>query len=417
MRKENSKRVRNKILAIFVVFLLFSSSVGAISVTGVLGLIPWGSISGSLKSKLTNLKHTISHHGKAFLGAELEDKFERSRTLGYVILFGLVTWRITTDISENINSYILENPDPLQPGVNSAIYSFVHLLIPFYVLAIVSLGIYLLFLSASPKGRARAKSMFSKLVIGMILVSISPYLLSIFFNLSTGVTESILDQGKEEVTEAVDTYNGAMWGSFWLTVGAIYGINAPVSIVTHATGYSIGQIKKSHYSWGTKGMKGYQPVKVLGNLGKIIGKLKLHAKPDRTIPMLMLSVTLFIGVYGILAFRYLMVMLFTLLFPFTIFFLCFDPTKKLGGTLLEQLLLWTLIQEFYAITLVAIGTGMMMVPEELLIYGFGFPTVSTLPLLGRVFPFVCFFDLAACFTLMLGPIILFMLLRKLLPPL
>jgi len=248
--------------------------------------------------------------------------------------------------------------------------------------------------------------MVSKLIIGMILVTISPHLLNFFFTLSENVTKNILIQGETEVTGAVGTYTGVMWSSFWMTVGAIYGVNAPGKIITRATGFSISQIKKRHYSWGTRGMKGYWPVKVLSTLDKILPKLKVEAEPGRTIPMLMLSITLFIGVYGILAFRYLMVMFFTLLSPFTIFFLCFDPTKKLGGTLLEQLLLWTFVQEFYAIILVAIGMGMIMLPEDLLGYGFGIWPLT-----------ISFFDLAACFTLMLGPIILFMLLRKLLPPL
>jgi len=412
MQREDSQRMWNKILAIFIILILLSSSVSASIIDTIWGLItkPLKGVLKSWEHVLKNPKHFIKHWGKHFAHEELEEKGERIRTFAYVFLLGLFTWTVTKDISENINRYILINPDPLHEGVKSTVYSFIHLLIPFYVLALVSLGVYILFLSTSPKGRSRAKSMVSKLIIGMILVTISPHLLNFFFTLSENVTKNILTQGEEEVTDAVGTYTGVMWKSWFLTVGAIYGVNALGDIVTetvtHATGFSISQIKKHHYSWGTRGMKGYWPVKVLGTLDKILSKLKVEAEPGRTIPMLMLSITLFIGVYGILAFRYLMVMFFTLLFPFTIFFLCFDPTKKLGGTLLEQLLLWTFVQEFYAIILVAIGTGMIMLPEDLLGYGFGIWPLT-----------ISFFDLAACFTLMLGPIILFMLLRKLLPPL
>lgn len=406
MQREDSQRMWNKILTIFIILILLSSSVGAFGLGTIIE--PVGRILGSWKDAITN-PHKLMHKFKGITAHHIEEKFEMERTLTYVKLFYFFTWSVTSDISENMNEYILINPDPLHEKVKYTIYSFIHLLIPFYVLALVSLGVYILFLSTSPKGRSRAKSMVSKLIIGMILVTISPHLLNFFFTLSTGLTENILIQGEKEVTEAVDTYTGVMWGSFWMTVGAIYGVNAPMEVVNKIGIKKILHTKTlGHYFAKLIAQKGGKAIvgKLLAYSFKTITKMKLVAEPGRTIPMLMLSITLFIGVYGILAFRYLMVMFFTLLFPFTIFFLCFDPTKKLGGTLLEQLLLWTFVQEFYAIILVAIGTGMIMLPEDLLDYGFGI-----LPLT------ISFFDLAACFTLMLGPIILFMLLRKLLPPL
>jgi len=408
MQREDSQRMWNKILAIFIILILLSSSVSASIVDTIWGLItkPLKGVLKSWEHVLKNPKHLITHWGKHFAHEELEEKGEKSRTFAYVFLLGLFTRTVTKDISENINRYILINPDPLHEGVKSTVYSFIHLLIPFYVLALVSLGAYILFLSTSPKGRSRAKSMVSKLIIGMILVTISPHLLNFFFTLSENVTKNILTQGEEEVTDAVGTYTGVMWGSFWMTVGAIYGVNAMGKIVTEIVTRASGMAYDRYaYEWVFRYGR-VRSVRLLKIISESLPKLKVEAEPGRTIPMLMLSITLFIGVYGILAFRYLMVMFFTLLFPFTIFFLCFDPTKKLGGTLLEQLLLWTFVQEFYAIILVAIGTGMIMLPEDLLGYGFGIWPLT-----------ISFFDLAACFTLMLGPIILFMLLRKLLPPL
>lgn len=438
-KRNDSVRVRNKILAVFMVFILLSTTVEAGLGEFILNLVkkPLGAVINSWKYALKNPGKLLKGWGMHIMHEEAESKGERTRNYLYVIFYGLVTKDITTDISANINDYVLMNPDPFKPGVKSSIYLFVRLLTPFYILALVSLGVYTMFLSTSPKGRARAKSMITRLLIGMVLVTVSPHLLGIFFGLSHTVTNSILVEGETDVVYAVDTYSRVMWDSWWLTAIAITGIDV-IDIFTLGGGLAMDEagkeiLKPIQESVGT-GVHGLTPkntdksmrmwlkwkVKSEPSLGKsllqvhknpvfmksfgeAIMKARLGASAGRTIPMLMLTLTLFAGVYGVLAFRYLMVMFFTLIFPFTVFFLCFDPTKKLGGTLLEQLLLWTLIQEFYAITLVAVGIGIASVPPDIAVYGPG--------------PFTGFFDHAACFTLMLTPIILFMLLRKLIPPL
>jgi len=149
----------NKILTIFIILILLSSSVSASIIDTIWGLItkPLKGVLKSWEHVLKNPKHFIKHWGKHLLAEEIEEKGERSRTLTYVFLLGVFTWAVTKDISENINRYILINPDPLQEGIKSTIYSFIHLLIPFYVLALVSLGVYILFLSASPKGRSKGE--------------------------------------------------------------------------------------------------------------------------------------------------------------------------------------------------------------------------------------------------------------------
>lgn len=384
---------RNRIMVIFVILLLLSSSVQSLSIDSIISFFSRNIIEGLEYHEGFIESVQTGKLGRWFKYAfvhEMDEKFENVRTAAYIIGFFYVTYITTSDISEHIKDYILENPDPLQPGVNSALYLFISILVPFYILAIVSLGVYIIFLSASPRERSMAKSMLAKLLIGMVLLSISPYLLNIFFDLSRIVTENILGQGENEITVAVDTYNDVMWDSFYLSLGIIYGTDA----ITRIKGYFLTKKRLKEWISRTEFRK------------EFLGKLKLIGDTGRTIPFLMLTITLILGVYGILAIRYFMVMFFTLLFPFTLFFLCFDPTKKLGGTLLEQLLLWTLVQEFYAITLISVGTGMSLLPSSLLGYGIGWWVFR-----------ISFFELAACFTLMLGPIILFMLLRKLLPPL
>jgi hypothetical protein len=395
LRGGGMRKQSNVILAALAIFLLLTASVVAVDVPEV------GVDAGTGAYLVAALKHLtyeivevwekielILHQGNplstaaktgaaAKTGHLLFEIIEESVVAVYIIGVEHMVTVISSDISENLGEYIITNPSPLDPGVGSAMYFFVRLLIPTYILAIVFLGVYIQFLSTSPKSRSRAKAMMTKMVIGMLLVSVSPTLLEVCFNISGEATRSILDQGKAETTIAAETYGGVLRKTWDTAFAAVYGPKS-VSLALEITEIS-------------KKMKGF--------------KLKVEA--SRTIPMLMTVFTLFIGLYGLLAFRYFMVMFFTLLFPLTIFFLCFDPTKKLGGTLLEQTLLWTLLQEFYAITMVAVGIGMAILPESLAEQGFGFAG----------FVKIGFFEAAGCITMMMGPIILFMLLRKLLPPL
>lgn len=457
-RRGGMKTKSGKIVVILVILMWLSSSVAANMVFSFLAKLskPLMKVIGEKAKKISSPKTWLTHHIKEDF---MKEKGEHTRAVVYLLLLAGAIWQIDCDITKNIEDYVLVNPDPYQSGLNSALNFFILILIPTYVLAIVLVGVYLLFLSASSKGRARAKSMLSKLVIGVVLLSISPWLLGTFFSLSTAVTRSILDQGKDaEVDMAVGTYMSTMWESYMLTVQAIAGTEVGNMFMTTAgkgygdvfkesskklrtkiskevtTGFTVPGYTKTYYlgkhriplrgagnlapknlKWEVaahkagiqhvlkdkEGRKLFRKMIHSQGFGRLLGKLKMVADPARTIPMLMVIVMLFAGLYGLLAFRYLMTMFFALLFPFTIFFLSFDPMKKLGGTLLEQTLLWTILQEFFAITLIAVGMGMMMLSPDLLGYGI----------------FGGFFNIAACITLIMGPLILFMMFRKLLPPL
>ncbi len=412
-----SAKLRNKILVILTICLLFSSGVHASlpiinSLKGWLGKTWKNTLeSPALEKRLGEIlpfrseaQSTAIRKTKKFKFVKLigEDHFELVRSIAYSGFFLMMTLNVASDAQENMVEYIVVNPEPLDAGIRNVLHFFVLILVPAYILAIVFLGVYLLFLSSSPKGRARAKSMLARLVVGMILVSASPEILSIFFDVSTGVTESILSHGREEVDIAVDQYTGALWGSFFFAMGMLWGINSMEMLKHHVVVPKLDKVlDKVKHSVRFKRL--HLPLKTVFHRTKVVGDT------GRTIPALMTTATLVIGVYGLLAFRYFMVMFFTLLFPFTVFFLCFDPTKKLGGTLLEQTLLWTMVQEFYAITLIAVGMGLTLLRINnpgMLSYGF--------VMFGDWWSF---FGIAACLVMMIGPLVLFMLLRKLLPPL
>ncbi len=80
------------------------------------------------------------------------------------------------------------NPDDIRPMVDD----FINLLIPVYVMIITILGIYIIFLSISPSGRAKAKSMFLKVLLSMILVSISLEIFKILLGISEALASRML---------------------------------------------------------------------------------------------------------------------------------------------------------------------------------------------------------------------------------
>lgn len=70
---------------------------------------------------------------------------------------------------------------------------FRDLLIPFYIVALLLNSIYFVFMSGSPRGRARSKLMFQKLIISMMLVLIAPILLQLMLDTSAMITDFLRD--------------------------------------------------------------------------------------------------------------------------------------------------------------------------------------------------------------------------------
>ena len=89
-----------------------------------------------------------------------------------------------------IKDMLMWNPDPddIKPIVDDSI----EILIPIYVMVITLTGIYVLFLSISPAGRARAKSMLWNLILSMVLVSLSLEIFKILLNISGVLTRRII---------------------------------------------------------------------------------------------------------------------------------------------------------------------------------------------------------------------------------
>ena len=100
-------------------------------------------------------------------------------------------WFVTelSMLVETISDTILDYPDP--EDVKTMVQGFIRILIPVYIIAIIIIGIYILFTSISPEGRARAKSMLLKLILSMIVVSMSMELYSLLVSISKGIAYSV----------------------------------------------------------------------------------------------------------------------------------------------------------------------------------------------------------------------------------
>ena len=89
-----------------------------------------------------------------------------------------------------LKTLILWKPD--LSTINPLLQGYINLLYPIFVLSIVVTGFYLILMSGSPAGRTRAKSIFWKLIIGMILISISVDLFKLMVEIAYGMSLKIL---------------------------------------------------------------------------------------------------------------------------------------------------------------------------------------------------------------------------------
>ncbi|MBN2013766.1 MAG: hypothetical protein JW778_01160 [Candidatus Altiarchaeota archaeon] len=104
------------------------------------------------------------------------------------IIEAIIKWFLSglTGFANNLKKQILWNPDPT--AVNSFVQAYLDLMQPIFTLSIIIVGFYLVFMSGSPGGRSRAKSIFWKLILAMILTSLSTEIYVTLLNISEGIS-------------------------------------------------------------------------------------------------------------------------------------------------------------------------------------------------------------------------------------
>jgi hypothetical protein len=215
------------------------------------------------------------------------------------------------DSIKNINGLILDNPTLYQEDTERIINYFISVLQPLYVTIIIVLGIYLMFFSGTPSGRAKSKSSLGISVIAIGLITASPHILMLFFSISKSLTLTVLSLAP------VDTEKPFIEAAEYMMQKGAY-------IMAHGG---------ADYSMG-----------------------------DETggIPILFTTYALFEGLLILLKLRFYMVTVLAMILPFTITLYAFLPTRGIGRLLAEQTILWTLTQVAMALVLITIAIGVQL---------------------------------------------------------
>jgi hypothetical protein len=105
--------------------------------------------------------------------------------------------------------------------------------------------------------------------------------------------------------------------------------------------------------------------------------------------------------------RYIMLMIWTVLFPVSLFLSSFELTRGIGRNMIEQTIFWSILQIFYAVTIDVIAVGFAILPLGFNYFGLG------IQFAGISLFFISFFSVAAAILLMLTPILVLMLSQRL----
>ncbi|GEM_PF-3189310 len=159
---------------------------------------------------------------------------------------------------------------------------FLTILIPIYEAIILILALFLVLLSLSPQGRAKAKTMLQRLVLGMVLVVLCLPIYQILIDISGTLTTNVFDIMKTKVIHA--------------------------STLADA-------------------------------LNKELTSMPTGPKVALLLVIMQLC-QLTIYAFIVLVFRYLMVVFFAVMFPFTLFLFTFDLTRDLGRSFFKSTLVW-----------------------------------------------------------------------------
>jgi hypothetical protein len=200
---------------------------------------------------------------------------------------------------------LLLNPNPMSPGVLGITKYFIAMLGPVFVLATVASGIYMIFFSGSPSIRSRIKAILPGVIAAMLLVMLSPHILNVLFFLSEQLFMGIISQGPRNAMV----------------------ILLPDKEEINPINYFMSKFDRITWYSG-----------------------------EGSAPFLFISLLIIISLLMVVIARYLVISLFVMIFPLTLFLYLFLPTRKMGKRLMEQTLIWIFLQVIEAITLISVVT-------------------------------------------------------------
>jgi hypothetical protein len=205
----------------------------------------------------------------------------------------------------HLRELIMANP-PME-DIKGAQGFFISLMSPFFTLGIVLTSAYLLLFSESPRGRAKAKGVLARLIYALILVSLSPLIIGLLLSVSSGISGIIIDRSDVDFAGAMIHEGRAhMFDLF----------------------YNLTLIQR------TGGVE-----------------------------LLLLWETFLMILNFVIAMRYLLVILWSVLFPVSLLLFSFTPTKRIGKKFLHQTFLWTFVQVGWAIAILLINASVKGMDE------------------------------------------------------
>jgi hypothetical protein len=227
--------------------------------------------------------------------------FQYSVVYPWVIRYGM-------SFPNNYEEAILSNPSltdssakGYNPEITNAVAFSIRLMLPFYVMAIVLTAAYMIFISASPAGRAKAKNLLKRLAVSMILFSLSPLIIETMLATSHSISAAIISQADPDNVRMVLT--GGVWGAY---------------IIFCKLG--ITDLEISIAFWTSLFVMAWLPYMVIGM-------------------------------------RQIMMTLFCMVFPIGIALYSFVFLRDIGRKILEQTIVWIYLQAFLAVAILVISLG------------------------------------------------------------
>jgi hypothetical protein len=214
---------------------------------------------------------------------------------------------------KNIDEIILDNPS-MDAATGAILNLFAGYMLYLYDTALISLGIYMLFVSGSPQSRSKAKASFILLLLSMGINSLSPHILNTMFSLSHALAQNVFSYATVDVDAP---YTNAANYLLDLSLGVIGGKDDSSAIA----------------SMPGSGVEG----------------------PGIT--LLLLTYVFLEATLLALKMRFFVLAILAAFFPVTILLYALAPTQRLGRFLASQTVLWTFSQVAMALVLVTVAVG------------------------------------------------------------
>lgn len=300
-------------------FLIIIFIIGSI-ITGVTGELPWqhgfwgrGGFTVLGEDALMPLNRYVD----TLLGRLLEisrqygytnqDMFlDIERRVNFIHYISIEVDKWANTYYENLIPLILLDPLIENIVVITILNTFISLLQPLYGAAILLIGIYLIFVSISPKERTLLKSALIKMIIGIGIITLTMPIIQLLLQLS-----------------------------HWLSSLIFNLFNPDPNMFKPVIGFLMGHFVVSTF---------FEPI--------------------AGAPFLTLAVILPLGVLIVLTVRYLMVILLTVFFPFTILLYSFRLTSNIGRRLLYQTFLWIFLPIIDSIILGVTWISVIIFPVQ-----------------------------------------------------